>query len=98
MKKLLVLVMIGMVVMLAVAVVAGAMPDEGYIGGASTGYRAGVVADEEAALDCLAGATGGRLTREALKELRVEIALNGFYDSAPAPLVACVQPGEITVR
>lgn len=97
MRKMTVLVMIGLVLMLAVAVaVAGAMPDEGDSSGRASIGRG--ISTEKAIVDCLTGETGGLLTRQELKELRVELAMYGNSEARPAALVACALSNQVSTR
>ena len=102
MKKIMVFAVVGVVILLGSAVVSvGARPDDGLSGGYS--YPSGMTirsnhSAEEAVIDCLNNETSGKLTREELKELRYELALNGNSGSSPAVLVACASLNKVATR
>ena len=103
MKRVMALMMVGLLVVLALMVaVAGAMPDDGAGSGQLDGGRsAGQLVspeNEEVVIDCLHRTTGGRLTREELKELRIELALNGYTGSYSAAVLVCALPDQVASK
>jgi hypothetical protein len=90
-KKLTALLLVGALIVLAAVMSVSAMPDEGDTGGRA--IRAGssiqVDQDTEAVIDCVQSRTGNRLTREELKDLRIELAMNVNHSLAGTAVVAC---------
>jgi hypothetical protein len=101
MKKMMALLLIGALILAAAVMSASAMPDDGY---ATEGRARGsgssiqVIQNEEAVIVCIQNQTGNRLTREELKDLRIEWIFNGNDSPANTAVVACSILNQVSAK
>ena len=104
MKKGMVFVAIGVLILLAAAVVSvGARPDDGLSGGNSrrssaTVWQPGAAGQPPAV--CLTHGTDGLQARQDWKDLQAELAMNGNggASSAPPEFIACAIQNQVSTR
>src|SRR5699024_166877 len=100
MKKLMILMISGALILLAVAIGVSAMPDEGNASGRviEADWLIQSARNVEPSQDCVVDQNTPRLTREEWKELRTELALYDADNTATVAMAACILRNNVATK